>query len=102
MVASYFSPELTREFFRCKKPAAAVCHGPQILAAAGVIEGKTSSACPAVGPDVEQAGGTWPANNETSSDAHIDGNLVTAPAWPAHSEWIGKFLGVIMASRTEP
>jgi len=87
--------ELTQEFFRGNKPVAAICHGPQILAAAGVIAGKSCSAYPAVGPDVEQAGGTWPANNETFSDAHVDGNLVTAPAWPAHPEWIRKFLEVL-------
>ncbi len=87
--------ELTREFFRADKPVAAICHGPQILAAAGVIAGKSCSAYPAVGPDVEQAGGHWAANNETFSDAHVDGNLVTAPAWPAHPEWIRKFLDVL-------
>lgn len=93
--------ELTREFFRDGKPVAAICHGPQILAAAGVIAGKSCSAYPAVGPDVEQAGGTWLANNETFSDAHIDGNLVTAPAWPAHPEWIRKFLEVL-GTKIEP
>ncbi|RLB72119.1 MAG: protease, partial [Deltaproteobacteria bacterium] len=80
---------------RDNKPVATICHGPQILAAAGVIAGKSCSAYPAVGPDVEQAGGTWLANNETFSDAHVDGNLVTAPAWPAHPEWIRKFLEVL-------
>ena len=87
--------ELTQEFFRENKPVAAICHGPQILAAAGVIAGKSCSAYPAVGPDVEQAGGTCPASNETFSDAHVDGNLVTAPAWPAHPEWMRKFLEVL-------
>jgi protease I len=87
--------EITREFFLANKPVAAICHGPQILAAAGVIAGKSCSAYPAVGPEVEQAGGTWLANNETFSDAHVDGNLVTAPAWPAHPEWIRKFLEIL-------
>ena len=87
--------ELTREFFRDNKPVAAICHGPQILAAAGVLKGRSSSAYPAVGPDVEQAGGCWLANNDTFSDGHVDGNLVTAPAWPAHPEWIRKFLEVL-------
>ncbi len=93
--------ELTRDFFAANKPVAAICHGPQILAAAGVIAGKSCSAYPAVGPDVEQAGGTWLANNETFSDAHIDGNLVSAPAWPAHPEWIRKFLEVL-GTKIEP
>jgi protease I len=93
--------EITREFSKADKPIAAICHGPQILAAAGVIEGKLCSAYPAVGPDVEQAGGTWLANNETFSDAHVDGKLVTAPAWPAHPQWIRKFLEVL-GSKIEP
>lgn len=87
--------ELTREFFRANKPVAAICHGPQILAAAGVLKGRSASAYPAVGPDVEQAGGCWLANNDTFSDGHVDGNLVTAPAWPAHPEWMRKFLEVL-------
>lgn len=93
--------ELTRSFAAAGKPIAAICHGPQILAAAGVLNGKSCSAYPAVGPDVEQAGGTWLENNETFSDAHIDGNFVTAPAWPAHPEWIGKFLQ-LLGTRIEP
>ncbi len=87
--------QLTREFFADNKPVAAICHGPQILAAADVLKNRSASAYPAVGPDVEQAGGCWLANNETFSDGHVDGNLVTAPAWPAHPEWMRKFLEVL-------
>ncbi len=87
--------EITQEFFKAAKPVAAVCHGPQILAAAGVLNTKDCCAYPAVGPDVNQAGGKWVANNETFSNAHVDGNLVTAPAWPAHPEWIRKFLELL-------
>jgi protease I len=87
--------ELVRSFDNEGKPIAAVCHGPQILVTAGVLQGKSCSAYPACGPDVEGAGGTWVANNDTFSNAHVDGNLVTAPAWPAHPEWIRKFLEVL-------
>ncbi len=87
--------ELVREFDKDNKPIAAVCHGPQILVAAGVLEGRECSTYPACSPDVDMAGGTWVANNETFSNAHVDRNLVTAPAWPAHPEWIRKFLGVL-------
>jgi len=93
--------EITREFFTANKPVAAICHGPQILAAAGVLEARACSAYPAVGPDVNQAGGTWVENNDTFTSAHIDGNLVTAPAWPAHPEWISKFLKVL-GTKIEP
>lgn len=33
--------------------------------------------------------------------AHVDGNLVTAPAWPAHPDWLAKFLQVL-GTRIEP
>ena len=75
------------------KPIAAICHGPQLLAAAGVLRGKACSCYPAVGPEVVSAGGSVP---EVPIDgAHVDGNLVTAPAWPAHPEWLRLFLEVL-------
>ena len=88
-----------RHFAAAKKPIAAVCHGAQLLAAAGVIEGRSCSAYPAVGPDVTRAGGKY---MEIPMDAaHVDGNLVTAPAWPAHPAWLGKFLAVL-GTKIEP
>jgi protease I len=87
--------EITQHFAKENKPIAAVCHGPQILVAAGVVAGRTCSAYPAVGPDIAVGGGTWYVNNDTASDACVDGNLVTAPAWPAHPEWMRKFLELL-------
>jgi len=85
--------EITRHFADANKPIAAVCHGPQVLAAAGVLAGRECAAYPAVGPTVSGVGGTY---MDIPIDApHVDGNLVTAPAWPAHPEWIAKFLGVL-------
>ena len=86
-------------FAKAKKPIAAICHGPQVLAAAGVIEGKACTAYPAVGPEVKNAGGKW--MDVAVDKAHIDGNLVTAPAWPAHPEWLAKFLKVL-GTKIEP
>ncbi len=84
---------LVRHFARANKPIAAICHGVQILTAAGVVEGKGCTAYPAVGPEVKRAGGKWV---EVAVDrAHVDGQLVTAPAWPAHPEWLAKFLEVL-------
>jgi deglycase len=82
--------EIVHHFARANKPIAAICHGAQILATAGVLEGKKCSAYPAVGPDVTQAGGTYV--NLAMSEAVADGNLVSAPAWPAHPAWLAKFL----------
>ena len=85
--------EIVRHFASAGKPIAAVCHGLQVLAAAGVLEGKSCTGYPAVGPDVTTAGGTF--MDIPVDQAHVDGNLVTAPAWPAHPEWLAKFLQVL-------
>ena len=85
--------DIVRHFSQAGKPIAAVCHGAQVLAAAGVLQGKSCSAYPAVAPDVGCAGGTF-ADIDVDQ-AHVDGNLVTAPAWPAHPQWLAKFLEVL-------
>lgn len=85
--------EIVRHFANANKPIAAICHAAQVLVAAGVLKGKSCSAYPAVGPDVEAAGGKYMDLPMTS--AHTDGNLVTAPAWPAHPAWISQFLKVL-------
>jgi protease I len=85
--------DVVRHFFAANKPVAAVCHGPQLLAAAGVLKGRACNAYPAVGPDVTLCGGTFV---ELPIDgAHTDGNLVTAPAWPAHPAWLRAFLSLL-------
>jgi protease I len=85
--------DVVRHFFKANKPVGAVCHGAQILTAAGVVKGRTVSAYPAVGPEVTIAGGTFA--NIGIADAVTDGNLVTAPAWPAHPAWLAQFLKVL-------
>ncbi|WP_440467261.1 DJ-1/PfpI family protein [Pseudomonas sp. YH-1] len=85
--------ELVKAFNAAKKPIAAVCHGAQLLAAAGVLKGRSCSAYPACGPEVTLAGGEYV--DIPVDAAHVDGNLVTAPAWPAHPAWLAKFLEVL-------
>lgn len=85
-----------RHFAKRKKPIAAICHGAQVLAAAGVLEGRKCSAYPAVGPEVTRAGGKY--LDIPVDKAHVDGNLVSAPAWPAHPEWLAKFLELLGTS----
>lgn len=85
--------EIVRHFAGAKKPIAAICHGAQVLAAAGVLEGRKCSAYPACGPDVTRAGGIYV--DLAMNEAVVDGNLVTGPAWPAHPAWLAKFLGVL-------
>ncbi len=84
---------MVQHFATAGKPIAAICHGAQLLAAAGVLEGRSCSAYPAVGPDVTRAGGKYV--DIAVDRAHVDGSLVTAPAWPAHPDWLSKFLKVL-------
>ena len=91
--------EIVRHFAQAKKPLAAICHGAQVLAAAGVVEGLKCSAYPACGPDVTRAGGTYA--DIPVDQAVTDGFLVTAPAWPAHPAWLAQFLKVL-GTKIEP
>jgi len=82
-----------RRFFQSSKPVAAICHGPQILTAAGVVRGRRVSSYPAIAPEVKLAGAEYAEIG--IDEAVTDGNLVTAPAWPAHPAWIAQFLEVL-------
>ena len=82
-----------RHFFEANKPVAAVCHGAQLLARAGVLKGRTCSAYPACKAEVELAGGHYA--DIAVDQAHTEGNLVSAPAWPAHPAWIAQFLALL-------
>ncbi|MEQ1246895.1 DJ-1/PfpI family protein [Acinetobacter soli] len=87
---------IVQAFDQAKKPIAAVCHGAQILAAADVLKGKTCSAYPACAAEVKLAGGTFADISVT--DAVTDGHLITAPAWPAHPEWLAQFIKALGAT----
>jgi protease I len=87
--------EIVKQFATAGKPIAAICHGPQILAAAGVLQGKQCSCYPAVRYEVTSGGGSYMEPSAGFDSAHVDGNLVTAPAWPAHPAWIAAFLKLL-------
>ena len=91
--------EIVRYFMKENRPVAAICHAPQVLAAADVLRGRKCSSYPATSPDVHLAGGTWV--DVGMADAVVDGNLITGPAWPALQAWLGKFLAVL-GTRIEP
>jgi len=82
-----------QHFASAGKPIAAICHGAQLLSAAGVLSGRSCSAYPACAPEVKAAGGNFA--DIPVDKAHVDGNLVSAPAWPAHPDWLAKFLQVL-------
>lgn len=86
---------IVKAFAADEKPIAAVCHGPQILAAAEVVGGRDCSCYPAVSPEITQAGGQLIPASNGFDNAHTDGNLVTAPAWPAHPAWMRQFLELL-------
>jgi len=91
--------DVVRHFASANKPIAAICHGAQILAAAGVLKGKNCSCYPAVSPEVTNNGGAYA---DIAIDAAcVDGTLVTAPAWPAHPAWLASFLKVL-GTRIDP
>src|SRR3974390_158214 len=85
--------DLVRHFAASGKPIASVCHGAQVLTAAGVVEGKRINCYPAVAPEGILAGGTYVELKIT--EATTDGTIVTAPAWPAHAAWIRQFLALL-------
>ncbi|HUG89490.1 MAG TPA: DJ-1/PfpI family protein [Planctomycetaceae bacterium] len=87
--------DVVRHFAQANKPIAAICHGLQLLAAAGVLQGRSCTAYPACGPDVSAAGGNYV--EVPVDDVHVDGNLVTSPAWPGHPKWLAAFLRVLGA-----
>ncbi|MCU0520422.1 MAG: DJ-1/PfpI family protein [Anaerolineae bacterium] len=91
--------DIVHHFAATGKPIAAICHGPQVLAAARALKGKVCTAYPAVGPEVTRAGGKFVS--VPVDKAYVDDNLVTAPAWPAHPEWLAKFLEVL-GTKIEP
>lgn len=87
--------EITRHFFEANKPVASICHGLQILTAAGVLEGRSATAYPACGPEVGACGGLY---QEVGVDqAYTEGNLVTSPAWPGHPAWLAAFVKLLGA-----
>ncbi len=91
--------DIVRHFADAGKPIASICHGAQVLAAAGVVGGRRCNCYPAVSPDVTRAGGTYV--EVAMDEVVVDGNLVTAPAWPAHPKWLAAFLRVL-GTRIEP
>lgn len=85
--------EIVRHFADQNKPIASICHGAQLLAAAGVLRNRKVNAYPACAPEVALAGGEYVSL--PFEGALSDGNLVTGPAWTAHVEWLKQFLAVL-------
>ncbi|NLX97389.1 MAG: DJ-1/PfpI family protein [Rhodopirellula sp.] len=67
---------ITRRFFETDKPVAVVCHGVEIVAAAGVLKGRKMTTVGKCALDVTQFGGTF-----VDERCVIDGNLISAGTW---------------------
>ncbi|XP_021896827.1 protein DJ-1 homolog D-like [Carica papaya] len=85
---------IVKEFMESRKPVASICHGQQILAAAGVLEGRKCTAYPAVKLNVVLAGATWREPSPITR-CFTDGNLVTGAAWPGHPEFISQLMALL-------
>ncbi|WP_305096584.1 type 1 glutamine amidotransferase domain-containing protein [Croceibacterium aestuarii] len=65
--------QLVKDFCESGKPVAAICHGPWLLAEAGMIKGKTVTSWPSIRTDLKNAGA-----NVVDQEVATDGNLITS------------------------
>jgi len=85
--------EFTRRFVESGKPVAAICHGPQLLISAKVLEGRMLTSVNKIRDDIRNAGG-----NYVDEPLVVDGNLITSRVpddLPVFDEALGKALGVV-------
>ena len=81
---------IVRHFFDEQLPVAHLCHAPQALGAAGVLEGRRTAAYPALAHAVGAAGAEF-----VDAEAVVDGHMVSARAWPDHSAWMREFVALL-------
>jgi len=87
---------ITRHFFDAGKPVAVVCHGVEIVAAAGVLKGRTMTTVAKCALDVTQFGGVY-----VDKPCVIDGNLVSARTWHDYdTEFMKQFIAKLQALKT--
>ncbi len=81
---------IVTKFFQDNKPVAAICHGPQILAAFNLLKGRKVTTYIAVKPEAVNAGAIW-----VDEEVVVDGNLVTSRAWPDNPAWMREFIKLV-------
>ena len=89
--------DIVRYFDKAGKPIAALCHGPQLLAAAGVLKGRKLNAYPACTPEVTLAGGTFVAVDFFG--AVVDGNLVSGRTFHDNGKYLGPWIKLLVRAR---
>lgn len=85
---------LTRAFFAANKPVACVCHGVEIPAYAGVVEGRRMATVPKCRFDLEVCGGTF-----VDKPCVIDGNLVSGRTWHDHGQYMKAWINLLLEWR---
>lgn len=83
---------LTREMFELKRPVASVCHGIEIVAAAGVLKGREATTVAKCKLDIESFGGTY-----VDREVVVSGNLVTARVWLDNPAWMREYVKMLNA-----
>jgi protease I len=90
-----YDPDLlriTRHFFEATKPVAVVCHGIEIVSAAGVIRGRTVTTVAKCALDAAQGGARY-----VDQPVVVDGNLVTARTWHDSAPFMREFMRLLWA-----
>jgi protease I len=88
-----YDPDLlriTRHFFEAYKPVAVVCHGVEIVAAAGVLKGRKMTTVAKCALDITQVGGTY-----VEEPFVVDGNLVSARTWHDNTWLLREFVRML-------
>ena len=81
---------VVRYFFENNLPVASVCHGIEIVAAAGVIRGKTVTTVRKCRFDAEVCGATF-----VDREVVVSGNLVTARTWHDNPAFMREFIKLL-------
>ena len=83
---------ITREVYEAGKPIACVCHGIEILTAAGIIGGKTVTTVAKCAMDAQQGGAEY-----VDKDTVVDGTIVTARTWHDNAPLMRTFMEMLAA-----
>ena len=92
-----YDPDLvriTRHFFEANKPIACVCHGVEIPAYAGCVQGRRMATVPKCRFDLEVCGGTF-----VNEACVVDGNLVSGRTYHDHGRYMGEWMKLLRAAR---
>jgi protease I len=84
---------ITKAMFDAKRPIASVCHGIEILAAAGVLPGQTATTVAKCKLDVESFGGTY-----VDREVVVSGCIVTARTWHDNPAWMREYVKLLKQS----